>query len=144
MHTLIWIKDAPKLGYSDEENVKAFIDKHVSCSLSETDEELCTLVQSLQIHHHSQTCRRKGSFRFKYPKPPSPSTIISHEPQDSSAQEVDFAVKILTAVKEVLESKDLNTDITLQEILEASHVTLDDYIQALATSKYGQSVILRR
>ena len=32
-HTLIWIKDAPKLGYSDEEDVTAFIDKHVSCSL---------------------------------------------------------------------------------------------------------------
>ena len=58
-HTLIWIKDAPKLGYSDEEDVTAFIDKHVSCSLAETDEALCTLVQSLQIHHHSQTCRRK-------------------------------------------------------------------------------------
>ena len=116
----------------------------MSCSLPETDQELCTLVQSLQIHHHSQTCRRKGSCRFNYPKPPLPSTIISHEPQDNSAQEVDFAVKILTAVKEVLESKDLHTDITLQEILEAAHVTLDNYIQALATSKCGQSVILKR
>ena len=44
----------------------------------------------------------------------------------------------------MLESKDLHTDITLQEILESAHVTLDDYIQALATSKYGQSVILKR
>ena len=109
-HTLIWIKNAPKLGYSDEEDVTAFIDKHVSCSLPETDEELCTLVQSLQIHHHSQTCRRKGSCRFNYLKPPSPSTIISHEPQDNSSQEVEFAVKILTAVKEVLDSKDLHTE----------------------------------
>ena len=106
-HTLIWIKDAPKLGYSDEEDVTAFIDKHVSCLLPKTDEELCTLVQSLQIHHHSQTCRRKGSCRFNYPKPPSPYTIISHEPQDNSTQKLDFAVKILTAVKQVLESNDL-------------------------------------
>ena len=143
-HTLIWIKDAPKLGYSDEEYVTAFIDKHVSCSLPQSDEELRTLVESLQIHHHSQTCRRKGSCRFNYPKPPSPSTIISHEPQDNSSQKVEFAVKILTAVKEVLDSKDLHINITLQEILEAAHVTLDDYIQALATSKYGQSVILKR
>ena len=44
----------------------------------------------------------------------------------------------------MLESKDLHTDITLQEIPEAAHVTLDGYIQALATSKYGQSVILKR
>ena len=93
VHTLIWIKDAPKLGYSDEEDVTAFIDNHVSYSLPEIDEELCTFVQSLQIHHHSQTCRRKGSCRFNYPKLPLPSTIISHEPQDNSAQEVDFAIK---------------------------------------------------
>ena len=139
---MIWIKDAPKLGYSDEEDVTAFIDKYVSCSLPETDEELCTLVQNLQIHHHSQTCRRKGSCRFNYPKPPSPYTIISHEPHDNSAQQVDFAVKILTAVKQVLETKDLPTDITLQELLEAAHVTLDVYIQALLTGKYEQSVIL--
>ena len=117
----------------------AFIDKHVSCSLPETDEEFLTLVQSLQTHHHSQTCRGKGICRFNYPKPPSNSTIISHEPQDNSSQEVEFAVKILTAVKEVIDAKDLHT-----EILEAAHVTLDDYIQALATSKYGQSVIIKR
>ena len=95
-HTLIWIKDAPKLGYSDEEDVTAFIDKYVSCYLPETD-ELYTLVQNLQIDHHSQTCRRKGSCRFNYPKPPLPCTIILHEPQDNSTQELDFAVKIITA-----------------------------------------------
>ena len=143
-HTLIWIKDTSKLGYLDEEDIMAFIDKHVSCSLPESDEELHILVQSLHIHHHSKTCRRKGSCRFNYPKPLLPSTTISHEPQDNSSKKVEFAVKILTAVKEVLDSKDLHTDITLQEILEAAHVTLDDYIQALATSKYGQSVILNR
>ena len=39
-HTLFWIKDAPKLGYSKDEDVKAFIDKYVSCSLPNSDEEL--------------------------------------------------------------------------------------------------------
>ena len=115
----------------------------MSCSLPETYEKLCTLVQSLQIHHHSQTCRRKGTYRLNYPKPPSPYTIISHEPEDNSTWKLDFAVKILTAVKQALESKDLPTDI-LQEILAAAHVTLDDKIQALFTSKHGQSVILKR
>ena len=33
-HTLIWIKDAPKLGYADEADVKAFIDKYISCLLT--------------------------------------------------------------------------------------------------------------
>ena len=100
----------------------------MACLLPETDEELFTLVQNLQIHHHSQTCRRKGSCRFKYPKQPSPYTVISHEPQDNSTQQVDFEVKILTAVKQVLETNDLPIDITLQEVLEAAHVTWNDYI----------------
>ena len=39
-HTLFWIKDAPKIGYSDDEDVKSFIDKYVSCSLPDCDEEL--------------------------------------------------------------------------------------------------------
>ena len=39
-HTSIWIKDSPKFGYVDEADVKAFIDKYISCSLNDNDEEL--------------------------------------------------------------------------------------------------------
>ena len=143
-HTLIWIKDAPKLGYADEADVKAFIDKYISCSLPDDDQELRALVEGLQIHRHSPTCRQKGSCRFNYPKPPSPHTIISDEPQENCQQQIDFAVKNLTAIKQVLESKDLSTDITLQEVLNRAHVTLDDYTKSLSISKCGRSVILKR
>ena len=85
------------------------------------------MVEGLQIHHHSPTCHQKGSSRLYYPKPPSPYTIISDEPQENCQQQIDFAVKTLTAVKQVLESKDLSTDITLQEVLDRAHVTLQDY-----------------
>ena len=104
-HTLFWIKDSPKLGYSQEDNVKLFIDKYVSCSLPDTDEELRILVESLQVHHHSQSCRRKTGCRFNYPKPPSPSTLISHEPEENCQQQIDFTVKILTAVNKCYETK---------------------------------------
>ena len=143
-HTLIWIKDAPKLGYADEADVKAFIDKYISCSLPDDDQELRALVEGLQIHRHSPTCRQKGSCRFNYPKPPSPHTIISDEPQENCQQQIDFAVKNLTAVKQVLESKDLSTDITLQEVLNRAHLTLHDYTKSLSISKCGRSVILKR
>ena len=143
-HTLIWIKDTPKLGYADEAHVKAFIDKYISCSLPDNDQALRDLVEGLQIHHHSPTCCRKGSCRFNYPKPPSPYTIISDEPQENCQQQIDFAVKNLTAVKQVLEQKDLYTDITLQEVLDRAHVTLDDYTKSLSISKCGRSVILKR
>ena len=143
-HTLFWIKDSPKLGYSKEEDVKEFIDRYVSCSLPESDEELRNLVESLQVHRHSQSCRRTTGCRFKYPKPPSPSTLISHQPEENCQQQIDFAVRILTAVKEVLQSKDLPSNVTLDEVLTAAHVTLDDYTTALSISKCGQSIILKR
>ena len=123
---------------------KTFIDKYISCSLPDDDEELRALVESLQIHRHSPTCRRKGKCRFNYPKPPSLFTIISDEPQENCQQQIDFAVKNLAAVKEVLEQKDLPTDITLQEVLDRAHITLDDYTKSLSISKCGRSVILQR
>ena len=52
-HTSIWIKNAPKLGYVDEADVKAFIDKYISCSLPDNNEELRDLVEGLQIHSSS-------------------------------------------------------------------------------------------
>ena len=143
-HPLFWVKDAPKLGYSDEKDVKSFIDNYVSCSLPEHDEELRNLVESLQVHCHSQSCRRKAGCRFHYPKPPSPSTVITHQPQENCQQQIDFAVRILTAVKEVLQNKDLPVDVTLDEVLTTAHVTLEDYTKALSISKSGESVILKR
>ena len=102
------------------------------------------MVQGLQIHCHSLTCCQKGTCRFNYPKPPSPHSIISDEPQENYQQQINFAVKNLTAVKQVLESKDLSTYITLQEILDRVQVTLHDYTKSLLISKSGRSVILKR
>ena len=141
---MFWIKDAPKIGYSHDDDVQTFIDKYVSCSLPECDEELRSLVESLQLHHYSQSCRRKLGCRFKYPKPPSPYTLISREPQDNCWEQLDFAVKILTSVKEVLQNKDLPTDVPLDELLTTAHVTLDDYTKALSISKSGESIVLKR
>ena len=143
-HTLFWIKDAPKIGYSNDEDVKSFIDNYVMCSLPDCDEELRNLVESLQVHRHSQSCRRKAGCRFHYPKPPSPSTVISCQPQENCQQEIDFAIKVLTAVKQVLQNKDLPIDVTLDNVLAAAHVTLDDYTKALSINKSGESVILKR
>ena len=62
-HTLFWIKDVLKLGYSQEQDVQSFIDKYVSCSLPDNDEGLRNLVEKLQIHRHSQISRSE-EFHF--------------------------------------------------------------------------------
>ena len=124
--------------------MKFFIDKYISCALPDSEPELRDLVESLQIHRHSHTCRRKKGCRFNYPKPPSPYTLISNEPQENCKQQIDFALKTLSSVKEVLQSTDLPTHVSLDYILHIAHVTLDDYTKALSISRSGQSIILKR
>ena len=65
-HTILWIKDAPKLNINTDEDVCAFIDQCVKCD----DEEPAQLVSKVQKHHHSATYRRHGN-----------STILVHQAQ---------------------------------------------------------------
>ena len=76
-HTLIWIKDAPKVDVNEDEEVCSFIDKHISCALPNNDPDLLDLVENLQVHNHSSYCRKYGTCRFRYPRPPSYATILA-------------------------------------------------------------------
>ena len=75
VHTILWIKDAPKLNISTDEEMGVFIDQYVMCNIPD-DEELARLVSEVQKHRHSATCRRHGKCRFHYPWPPSLETVI--------------------------------------------------------------------
>ena len=81
-HTVLWVKDAPKVDVQTDEEVCNFIDKHMSCALPEDDASLCELVKSVQKHTHSAYCRKKGSCRFKFPRPPSARTLLARETDD--------------------------------------------------------------
>ena len=76
-HTILWIKDAPKLNVDTDEDVCTFIDQYVKCNIP--DEELAQLVSKVQKHGHSATCRRDGKCHFHYPRPPSPETVIARQ-----------------------------------------------------------------
>ena len=144
-HTILWIKDAPKFGTDRVEEVVEFIDKYQTCAIPDNDPELYDLVQ-LQSHVHSSRCMRKGSCRFHIPKLPSPTTLISTEPQD----EQDKAVKIKRAYDIFKQIKDKIMEIhsfekvTLQQLLQFSNVSQKDYMEALHTSKRGNTVVLKR
>ena len=78
-HIVIWTEDAPT-PEDEEEVICAFIDKYVSCKIpsKKKDPDLHTLVTTLQQHHHTATCRKKGTAcRFNFPKLPSTETVIA-------------------------------------------------------------------
>ena len=144
-HTIIWIKGAPKFGTDPLEDVTQFIDKYQTCSIPINDPELQDLVQ-LQTHVHSSSCTRKGSCRFGIPKFPSPVTIISTEPdaQQEKVEKGKQANNIFLRINETIQEIDSFDDIRLEQLLQVSHVSMDEYMEALQISKRGNIVVLKR
>ena len=144
-HTIVWIKDAPKFGTNRVEDVVEFIDKYQTCAIPDNDPELHDLVQ-LQSHVHSSSCMRKGSCRFHIPKLPSPETLISTEPQDEQdkAVKVKRANDIFKQINDKIMEIHSFENVTLQQLLQFSNVSLKDYMEALHTSKRGNTVVLKR
>ena len=63
LHASIHCKDAPKLDESPDEEMTAFINKHITCSVPdpETRRELYNLVNSVQRHtHKKKLCEKKA------------------------------------------------------------------------------------
>ena len=50
-------------------------------------QRLCEIVKSVQRHSHSAYCRKKGSCRFKFPRPPCTKTLLAREPGDDEESE---------------------------------------------------------
>ena len=145
IHCMFWIKDAPKMGRSTDEEVIQFIDKHISCSIPEDDDNLAKFVQDLQVHCHSSSCRRHGHCRFNYPKPPVNRTIISKEPDTDAEETIKKAKEVVAAVRDVLdETAKSSSKPTLEEVLHKAKVTMEQYENALEVSKSGRNVILKR
>ena len=144
-HTIVWIKDAPKFGTDRVEEVVEFIDKYQTCAIPDNDAELHDLVQ-LQSHVHSSSCMRKGSCRFHIPKLPSPTTLISTEPQDEQdkAVKVKRANDIFKQINDKIMEIHSFENVTLEQLLQFSNVSMKDYMEALHTSKRGNTVVLKR
>ena len=145
-HTILWIKDSPKLDQDPDEEVCSFIDRYVWCHIPENDEDLADLVRRVQRHKHSSTCRRKGQCRFHYPRPPSPYTLIAGEcdPEDQcSPEEYSEAQHALTEVHKVFNSSEVSDDSTLEDVLEVAG-TMAAYVRGLSMCSSGNAVIMQR
>ena len=145
-HTVLWVKNAPTIDVDTDEEVCDFIDKHMSCALPVDDPTLCEIVKSVQKHSHSAYCRKKGSCRFKFPRPPCTKTLLAREPDDDeeSEEKQSKAQTLLLRVHDVLTDADTPTDISMEDLLSQAKTTEEEYMNALSYSKKGNNVVLQR
>ena len=143
-HTLLWVKNAPQINVQIDDEVCRFVQDHISCEIPEDDKEK-ELILKLQKHSHSSYCRKKGSCRFKYPKPPSERVIIAKEPETDDSIELTLNAKnVMTKMfKAITETENLDTYST-QELIAAIDVSVEDYYKALSTALRGRKIILAR
>lgn len=69
MHCLAWIDGAPtlKADGSNEEEVRNFIDRYITCRIPGEDEgALRDLVLQCQVHNCTDSCKRRGRFKGKF------------------------------------------------------------------------------
>ena len=144
-HTILWIKDAPKLNVNSDKDVCSFIDKYVKCSIPE-EEELAQVVTKVQKHRHSATCRRRGKCRFHYPRPPSPETVIARQSTAATYPEelAEQGMKALAAVRKVVDDKDTPEDISMDELLTKANVSHSIYMCGLKMCATGSSIVMQR
>ena len=143
-HSAVHVKNAPEIYKSPDEEVIAFVDQHISCSLPEDDESLKNLVASRRVHHHTRTCKKKKGIncRFHYTKPPSSTTTIARVPVDEQANlKKEKARAVMNQVMDKLEK---GFEGSLEDLLKEAHVSSEDYQTAVETSAKKPNIILQR
>ncbi|XP_052809481.1 uncharacterized protein LOC128237946 [Mya arenaria] len=152
-HGVLWIDDAPDVEHSKPEDVSEFIDKYVQCSLpaGNEDPELFALVNQVQRHSHTASCRKSGKqCRFGFPRPLSSKTILSKPPDLSETLPHLIPVlrqknlKIAGVVNEFLEKTENLENMTYEEVLKACQLPANVYQEALSKSASSPKVYLKR
>ena len=145
-HSILWIKNAPKINVQTDQEVCEFIDKHVTTVMPNDDEVLCDTVTKLQTHSHSSYCRKKGTCRFHFPHPPSSQTTIAREPENEETKlGIQTQAKaVLAKVYDTMTNDDTPKDISLSNLCRKTGTNEQEYMAALGVSQTGCNVILER
>ena len=136
---------APAIDENNESDVAAFIDIDITCSIPNEKEypALNKLVNKVQQHRHTFTCRKKkgATCRFNVLWPPFDETQIVHG-TNVSEEELKKSKEILDKVLSEVKMID-NDDATLTKVSGSYGVTEDAYIQTL-TVRRKISVIYKK
>ena len=151
-HGVVWIKDAPDPETDSPQTIAAFVDRYVSCELPSValDPELHSLVNQLQRHTHTASCKKKGNHcRFNFPRPISSETVVSSTSPSESTNEVptlikDTAKETLCAIKTYLQETDGVENLTYEEVLRGCKIAKGVYQQSLKVSSDNTTVFLKR
>ena len=167
VHGIAWLdltKDEEKTCLLEDKtfnpkNMTKLIEKWVSCELPSDNEELKSLVEEVNVHHHTHSCRKRGlECRFDFPKLPSDTTIVA-EPLKADEPDREEKLKKYDDIKARVKGKlaydfklkekeklppDLVITYDLDTLLKELGITMEDYEEALKNSERGAQVILKR
>lgn len=138
VHMIIWIENAPKYLEQNEEEIVRYVDQYLKCENYEEDD-----LTDLQVHKHSQTCKKRGKAvcRLGFPLPPLEKTLIL-EPLES---DVDKYKKMYDDIQIQLNEMKNGCDLTYQELLHSVlKISEEDYIKCIRSSLRGPKVFLKR
>ena len=130
-----------------------FVDRYVQCSLPspEEDPDLHLLVNNLQRHTHSHSCRKTGKLcRFNFPKPVSKETLVSKLPvsDNLSPQTLIELRKQSQETHSVVKTYVNNTtdveEMSLENVLENCSLTSNQYHEALRNASKTTTLFLHR
>ena len=147
LHCLIWIEDAPLLDVQSDAEICGFIDKHITSSTpnEEQDQELHELVTALQTHSkkHSKSCRKGNrTCRFNFPRPPSTRTFIAR-PSIVTSEDKQIAKQKLSHLWEIANDP-VNSSLSAEEILENASFTQEEFEKSICSLATKNTVYLKR
>ena len=166
------IKQSQKLTKEDKSVLVKWIDAFITVSThpDTVGHDVAAIARAVNMHHCTKTCRKKGGCkcRFKFPRPPSPKTIIQEKPKEGNEekrnQSVAKGLETIRKVMEVLEdekniekimsqfdketetSEEMkkNRKIRINNVCMLAGVSYQDYIEALEMTSSGYKVVLAR
>ncbi|XP_070191701.1 uncharacterized protein [Littorina saxatilis] len=144
IHCMIWVEDAPKADTDSDEDVVAFLDKHLTCQRHEEGE--LKDVSSLHEHKHSKSCKKGGKHvcRFGFPLPPMSKTMMLRPLTQSEAKENSGITENLRTIKRELSQLKLGENISFEEFLARVGIDENQYILALRSDLDSTKIFLRR
>ena len=137
---------APKIDIDEDEKVTEFIDKYTTCSIPDESMplDLYQLVKSVQTHKHSKSGEKTKSERCRFKAPWSlfdKTCIVRGTGFCKEKQEESKAV--LDKVLLHLVRPDVS-ELTLQNVLDESGVSKDQYDNALEIMENKVSIVYKR